>query len=400
MRPLSTLLHNSLPPRESHYNAGLWYDKFCDQWCMNGEKHGLDRWSLEAFERPIPGGRKESVNPKLNWIGTVSAAGIGLPAALEEAKARLDALVAANAGKLRILETAGPFVSGLGRSHPVENGFVWHHTLGVPYLPGSSVKGMVRAWVEQWWAGAETGPTQHDKDRYRRVFGESNAIGSNPPTGVGSVVFLDALPIKPVQLEADVMTPHYAPYYQDVSGNTPPADWHSPIPIPFLVVAVGACFAFGLLPRNRRDEQHVTDCTAAEGWLCDALAQIGAGAKTAVGYGRFNDTSDARSPPAGKKEHSQVVGKSDSRSSAKQPCPAPPVKDELTLFREWFDREGFVQGRKRGEQNKVMERIAKLPDPKPAIEYVRLRLTKKDKDNAPSVWAWLQQQHSNRDKQS
>jgi CRISPR-associated protein Cmr6 len=38
----------------------------------------------------------------------------------------------------------------LGNPHPVEKGFLWHPTLGTPSLPGSGVKGLVRAWVEAW----------------------------------------------------------------------------------------------------------------------------------------------------------------------------------------------------------------------------------------------------------
>src|ERR1035441_6966625 len=70
-----------------------------------------------------------------------------------------------------------------GRSHPVENGFVWHPTLGVPYLPGSSIKGLIG---------------QPDRE---------NVLGSK--TRVGRVICLDAVPTCPVRLEADVMTPHY-----------------------------------------------------------------------------------------------------------------------------------------------------------------------------------------------
>ena len=84
-------------------------------------------------------------------------------------------------------------MTGLGRSHPVENGFAWHPTLGMPYLPGSSVKGMVRAWAEQ-----ETDPRPASEE-LDRLLGKQNSAGS--------VCFLDALPIKPVKLEADVMTP-------------------------------------------------------------------------------------------------------------------------------------------------------------------------------------------------
>jgi CRISPR-associated protein Cmr6 len=83
------------------------------------------------------------------------------------------------------------------------------------------------------------------------------------------------------------MTPHFLPYYEDPRGTVPPADWHSPIPIPFLVVDSDQVFLFALLPRDPSDQQHKTDCQTASAWLTDALEWIGAGAKTAVGYGRF-----------------------------------------------------------------------------------------------------------------
>jgi CRISPR-associated protein Cmr6 len=92
-------------------------------------------------------------------------------------------------------------------------------------------------------------------------------------------VFLDAIPISGVRLEADVMTPHYA-------GWTPealPGDWREPVPVPFLVVASRSAFVFSLLPRGveRSELENVFH------WLREALRFSGAGAKTAVGYGRF-----------------------------------------------------------------------------------------------------------------
>jgi CRISPR-associated protein Cmr6 len=156
----------------------------------------------------------------------------------------------------------------------VENGFAWHHTLGVPYLPGSSIKGMVRAWAKQWL-------DQKHEEAAKRIFGESKDMG------IGSVIFMDAVPIEPVKLEADVMTPHYGPYYQDNQNQVPPADWHNPVPIPFLTVAAHTPFLFGVLPRRIQDNQAIDDCETVKDWLDAALVTIGAGAKTAVGYGRF-----------------------------------------------------------------------------------------------------------------
>ncbi|MCX8207742.1 MAG: type III-B CRISPR module RAMP protein Cmr6 [Methanothrix sp.] len=236
-------------PQPGKGNAGLWYDKFCDRWNKEFDSLG-DRGKHE-------------------WIRTV-VGNVGDGALLREMQERVVSLISKSGGKSMLFRTTAPFVTGLGRSHPVENGFAWHHTLGVPYLPGSSVKGMVRAWARLWRGEGD--------EEISRIFGPESA-GS-----VGSVVFLDALPIRPVELKAEIMTPHYGPYYQ---GREPPegwpADWHSPVPIPFLAVAEGQEFLFGVIPRKNA----IGDCEKAIVWLREALEFIGAGAKTAVGYGRF-----------------------------------------------------------------------------------------------------------------
>ncbi len=230
-------------------NTGLWYDKFCDQWSSD--------WDIES---------------KLEWIKKITGS-IGGAQLINEAISRAIRLIDASDGQFAIYKTDGRFVTGLGRDHPVENDFAWHHTLGTAYLPGTSVKGLVRAWATP----------DSDLSDLDRIFGPR---GSGD-IGVGDVVFLDALPSSPLKLEADVMTPHYAPYYEDKTGGTPPADWHDPRPIPFLVVAPEQSFLFALLPRNSNDQQHRQDCQTVAGWLAEALDWLGAGAKTAVGYGRF-----------------------------------------------------------------------------------------------------------------
>jgi CRISPR-associated protein Cmr6 len=260
MRPLYAELTSSKVDWQGG-NTGLWYDKFCNEWKSD--------WS----------GLEEE--GKKNWIDTVANKLWGDLKQLEQATSRMTRLLEHHQQTPLYYRLESDFVTGLGREHPVENGFAWHHTLGTPYLPGSSVKGMVRAWAEQW--------TDTSLEDIRRIFGpgsEDLKNNKNLKSSVGSVVFLDALPQKRVQLKADVMTPHYGPYYQDSSGKTPPADWHSPNPIPFLVVEKDQTFVFGLLPR-RNNEQGQKDCEAVKGWLKEALCWTGAGAKTAVGYGRF-----------------------------------------------------------------------------------------------------------------
>jgi CRISPR-associated protein Cmr6 len=75
------------------------------------------------------------------------------------------------------------------------------------------------------------------------------------------------------------MTPHYAGWIPEA----PPGDWREPMPVPFLVVAPGTSFLFSLLPRGIERGELETVFQ----WLRDALHYAGAGAKTAVGYGRF-----------------------------------------------------------------------------------------------------------------
>lgn len=50
----------------------------------------------------------------------------------------------------RLLATSvAPFVTGMGMEHPLENGFAFLDPYGVPYLPGSSVKGVLRRAAEE-----------------------------------------------------------------------------------------------------------------------------------------------------------------------------------------------------------------------------------------------------------
>ncbi|MBD1371278.1 type III-B CRISPR module RAMP protein Cmr6 [Hazenella sp. IB182357] len=101
------------------------------------------------------------------------------------------------------------------------------------------------------------------------------------------MIFFDALPEGAVKLEADIMTPHFSPYYDKPNQNKA-VEWYDPILIPFLTVAAGQtfCFAFAPRPGYQNDNAHA-DVRQVSAWLKDALIEIGAGAKTAVGYGRF-----------------------------------------------------------------------------------------------------------------
>jgi len=214
---------------------------------------------------------------------------------------RTRSLVDSMGGSVACYQTQGRFVTGMGNDHPTENGFTWHPTLGVPYLPASSVKGLVRGWLEWQW-GEEALKKDGDAQKRQQLLQWFGSEHKDPreqqfDQQAGWFIFFDALPTAPVQLAADVMTPHYGKWYENggdekenTKPETVPADWHSPIPVTFLTVKK-ATFQFGIAVRGglKADDQTAAKTALHEvmAVLQDALEWAGAGAKTATGYGRM-----------------------------------------------------------------------------------------------------------------
>jgi len=256
--------------RHTDANRGLWYTRFYKGFNAN--------WEVDD-------------NSKRSWIAD-NAGPCGNNRELEDHAERMKRLNDALGGHFADFDTVWHFATGLGISHPVENGFAWHHTLGVPFLAASGVKGLLRGWAECW--------RDFDNEETRQVtinrcFGPSADEGNS---SAGNLIFFDALPIERVCLAADVMTPHMGKWYeqgreihctQDYATKAP-ADWHSPVPVPFLVVKKAA-FRFMIAPRLIGDEaadaQARADAMDAIQQLEQALEWLGAGAKTAAGYGRM-----------------------------------------------------------------------------------------------------------------
>lgn len=165
------------------------------------------------------------------------------------------------------------WATGLGYSHAVENGLNWHHTLGVPYFPASSVKGLLRAWME----------TQEtpDLDKIRLWFGGKE--DKSQYAYAGGVIFFDAIPTKPVTLIVDVMTPHTGKWMAEGSKDNAPGDWIDPVPVFFLSCEGGEVnFAVAQSPHVKGI--NIQDVHEE---LSKALDYLGIGAKTSNGYGVF-----------------------------------------------------------------------------------------------------------------
>lgn len=252
-------------PKDAH--SGLWFDRFFNRFTVTG-----DIWSVS------------SEDAKKDWINTVKGK-VGSSSQLESFKARQMALVRQLKGQSQRYTSDWHFVSGMGNPHPVENGLSWHPTLAVPYLTGAAVKGLIRAWVEL----NEQELTKEAKNqRLKSWFGtvEKDEVAEQ----TGGFIFFDALPDQPPNLMCDIMTPHMGDWYakgDEAEISNPkviPADWHEPIPIPFLVVKQTQ-LVFSIAPRQGKPVGELKEVFNA---LTEALEWLGAGAKTGTGYGYFS----------------------------------------------------------------------------------------------------------------
>jgi CRISPR-associated protein Cmr6 len=165
-------------------------------------------------------------------------------------------------------KTSWRLIIGLGAVHPQETSMTLHHVYGIPYIPGSAVKGVTRHWIILSKFDNEEKKAEAD-EKFQKIFGAQK--------NQGRVIFMDAYPVGQINLKIDIMNPHYPDYY---SKNIPPADWQNPNPIKFLTVE-NTKFRFYLLSKKG------SLLYEAKEWLEEALGEFGIGAKTSLGYGIF-----------------------------------------------------------------------------------------------------------------
>ncbi len=200
--------------------------------------------------------------------------------------ARWEVLARERGGEPFAMQTDWRMIAGLGRKGPLEVGFTFHR-YGFPTLPGSSVKGIARAYAYAE-LGIEAAEANAD---FMAIFGSAPQEGEDESRAcAGGAIFFDAIPNHPPKLELDIMNPHFPAYYQ---GNGAPSDWQSPIPVYFLTVAPGSEFRFAVGWREEVDEVAKKLRDLAQTWLASGLMELGAGAKTSAGYGYFLEATGA-----------------------------------------------------------------------------------------------------------
>jgi CRISPR-associated protein Cmr6 len=168
----------------------------------------------------------------------------------------------------------------IGRATPsvFEQGISIHPLWGLPFLPGSSVKGVTRHWA------LETGQNETD---IQTIFGPEPLSEHNDLAARGQVVFLDAVPLQNRCLEKEVLTPHYPKYYRGDANL--PSDTEKPdiFFLPAVKQDIPFRFALKLSMKNSETTEDKAILDLAEKWTQSALREFGIGSKTSSSYGYF-----------------------------------------------------------------------------------------------------------------
>lgn len=253
-------------------------------------------------------------------------------------------------------ESIAPFVTGLGNEHPLENGFAFLNPYGLPYLPGSGVKGVLRLAAEElalglygetqdwdmlavWFLFGFEGNASYLSDKtyqidsldqeaekrraaYRQWLEKGSYDQETLRLFIQSVcdkreqrLYLDSprhflmyFPDKDISFQGavsfwdvypqcknlamDIITPHHGEYFRGEHG---PHDSEQPNPNVFLTIPPASRFDFYCTAEAARLPENLQQHWQAllQQAFCHAFDWLGFGAKTAVGYGQMTQRPNA-----------------------------------------------------------------------------------------------------------
>ncbi|MDQ3693840.1 MAG: type III-B CRISPR module RAMP protein Cmr6 [Chloroflexota bacterium] len=185
----------------------------------------------------------------------------------------------------RAFQVEGRMIVGIGAASVHETSIMLSRAYGVPFIPGSALKGLARHYAQRALVAASANPENHDlfdtggegePNAYSILFGHQR--------GAARVHYFDAwyipAPGQPNSpLHRDVITVHHQKYYGSQGRDGAPWDFDDPVPVPFVSASGDYLVAVqGPTPDWARFAADV---------LTTALEQWGIGAKTSSGYGRM-----------------------------------------------------------------------------------------------------------------
>ncbi len=232
-------------------NAGLWLDKY------------------------IVKQQRDETTSRRDLVGEVSE--LPIPEVYNAFFDRWKTVLAMCNVQTREARTKGRTIVGLGNESVLETSISLHRTYGVPYIPGSALKGLAASYTRLYLSEDEH--WKKEGAYYKVIFGNTN--------DAGYMTFFDALYVpgtgyRGKALYPDVITVHHPDYYQD-KKDAAPTDRDNPNPVPFLS-GTGTYLVALAAP----------DFSQPNAWIAitfdilgRALKTLGIGAKTSSGYGRM-----------------------------------------------------------------------------------------------------------------
>lgn len=226
------------------------------------------------------------------------------------------------------IEISGRMIVGLGAESVLETSITLHRIYGVPYIPGSALKGLAASYAHRFMG---EGWNKESKDKNKKI-GKAHELMFGSQDSAGYVIFHDALYVPNSYgknpLATDILTVHHQKYYQgkDSQGNyPPPADWDNPVPIPLLSAQGQYLLIVSANSGDAKFDEKMTKLAIQILGL--ALEQEGIGAKTSSGYGRAKINGFAK-----------IQDNISETETAKtplvpQPIPKPLVSDNEKLLR-------------------------------------------------------------------
>jgi CRISPR type III-B/RAMP module RAMP protein Cmr6 len=223
-------------------------------------------------------------------------------------------------GKELFLRLEGRLALHLAGGILENSGMCIHPHFNCPYLPGSGVKGVARhaAWLRwkesgsledalnvAWVFGFPTGDRKGLDEFLAKEKPEWFGKDGKYATFAGTISFFPAFPVEgDFEAVVDIVTCHHPKYY--TGKNDRPTEDESPNPQFFPVIEKGSLFRFLLAPVRTLNGGELPDqgrlITLAESFLKEGFTLLGAGAKTAAGYGWFAEDRDAAESAEAKRE--------------------------------------------------------------------------------------------------
>lgn len=171
-------------------------------------------------------------------------------------------------------------VHGLGTAHVRETSLTLHPVYGIPYIPSSSVKGVVRHWYIHAYC---------DGDEKKLDDWGKNIFGTQEQEGI--IQFYDILLYEDLTFVKDIIAVHYKDYYRGKGAAT---DDQNANPLFYWTIHVKEANVYFTLAKQLQGmppANEVIDLVAK--WTACALTEFGIGSKTSLSYGLFSEVTDA-----------------------------------------------------------------------------------------------------------